>query len=53
VKLQEDNADETERFVDASALPSRELLARYFKHASVYSVRTSEGLIIESEGPSK
>ncbi len=52
VKLQ-GAGDEDARFVDASALPSREVFARYFKHATAHSLRTSEGLVIHSEGPSK
>jgi hypothetical protein len=53
VKMQEAQGDDEARFVDPAAQPSRELLGRYFKHAAAYSVRTSEGLIIHSEGPSK
>lgn len=53
VKLQENEGDEDMRFVDPAALPSRELLARYLKHGTGYVVRTPEGLLFHSEGPSK
>jgi len=62
VKIQENNvsdigdsesAEATERFVDPAALPSRELLARYFKHVSAHTLRTAEGLVGHAEGPAK
>ncbi len=52
VKIQAD-ADESERFVDPSALPSRELLSRYFKHAASHTLMGPNSLVIQSEGPAK
>lgn len=53
VKVQEDQTDEEGRLVDSEAKPTREQLARYFKHSVSHGTRTSEGLFFHSEGPTR
>ncbi|MBC8008974.1 MAG: hypothetical protein H7067_02620 [Burkholderiales bacterium] len=53
VKVQEDQDDEEGRLVDPEAKPTREQLARYFKHSVSHGTRTSEGLFFHSEGPTR
>jgi hypothetical protein len=53
VQVSEAQADEEGRFVDPAAKPTREQLARYFKHTVSHGVRTAEGLFFHSEGPTR
>ncbi len=45
--------EEDNRFVDPSAKPTREQLARYFKHTVSHGTRTSTGYFFHSEGPAR
>ena len=53
VAVQEEQGEEEERLVDPAAKPTREQLARYFKHSVSHGVRTAEGLFFHSEGPTR
>jgi hypothetical protein len=53
VKYQAMQPEEKGRFVDPEAVPSRELLSRYFKHTVGYGERTAEGIYFHAEGPAR
>lgn len=49
----QDTDDASLRFVDPSAQPTREQLARFFKHSIGYGTRSSGGFFFHSEGPAR
>ena len=53
VKFQASQPEEKGRFVDPEAVPSRELLSRYFKHSVSHGERAADGLYFHAEGPAR